>query len=465
MIANGESAQAGSIFVIPVVNQYLLYAPLHHFAALVDPVAAQRIRDSLLCQSNTLTGRLSEILQILKSEAEPVPLPKQGNFVPDFLGLIPTRGCNLACVYCGFLTGQKAEQIMDLHLAREAIAWHLDQVADSGLRTTEIHFFGGEPFCADEVIVLAYHYARVKAAQIGCTVRFEVATNGIFDEDRARWAANSLDSIVLSLDGPADIQNRHRPGRDGWGSFETVVRTAKILSEGDAEFFIRACVTAETVGRLPEIAAWLCQEFHPVAVCFEPVQPTAQSQAAGLHPPQPRSFAWQFIQALSILEAHGIKAIYATADIHTRRVSFCPVGRDVAIVSPDGAINACYLLKRDWEAKGLDLRLGRIENGSVHLDSDAVANVREMNVWNKPLCAHCFCRWHCAGGCHVNHQLSLTPGDYDGLCIQTRIITLYNILKTLERKDLAHQLLGTPQALDRAVWQPLDTLAEVRLPP
>lgn len=463
MIADGESAQTGSIFAIPIVTQCLLYAPLHHFAALVDPVAAQRIQDSLISQNNTLVGQLNEILQILKSEAEPVPLPKQGNFVPDFLGLIPTRGCNLACAYCGFLAGQEANQIMDLHLAREAIAWHLDQVVDSGLRTTAIHFFGGEPFCADEVVILAYHYARIRAAQIGCTVRFEVATNGIFDEDRSRWAANSMDSIVLSLDGPADIQNRHRPGRDGRGSFETAVRTAKILSEGDAELSIRVCVTTETVGRLPEIAIWLCREFHPVAVCFEPVQPTAQSQAAGLHPPQPWAFAQQFIQASSILEAHGIEAIYATADIHTRRVSFCPVGRDVAIVSPDGAIDACYLFKKDREAKGLDLRLGRIENGSALLDSDAVANAREMNVWNKPLCTRCFCRWHCAGGCHVNHQLSTTPGDYDGLCIQTRIITLYNILKTLKRKELADQLLDTPHALDLAVWQPCDTLAKVRL--
>lgn len=463
MMVGSESAQADSIFAISLADQCLLYAPLNHFAALVDPVAAQRIQGALLARDHAPGGPLGEIVQALASGAEPAPLSRQGRFLPDFLGLIPTRDCNLACEYCGFLPSGESNRTMDLQLARDAIDWYLDQVAASGLRMAEIHFFGGEPFCADEVVVLAYHYARLRAARFGCTVRFEVATNGTLDEGRCRWAANSLDSIILSLDGPADIQDRHRHGKDGRGSFEAVVRSARILSEGEAEVSFRACVTSATVTRLPEIAAWLCQEFRPQAVCFEPVQPTAESLAAGLHPPSPETFAYNFVQASQVLEAFGVEAVYATADIRTRRVSFCPVGGDVAIVSPGGSVDACYLLTRDWEARGLDLHLGRIENGSVVLDGGAIAATRQMNVWNKPLCSHCFCRWHCAGGCHVNHQLSPVPGDYDGLCIQTRIITLHNILKAMEREDLAHQLFRTPHALDRAVWQPADTLAEVEL--
>lgn len=463
MTPDREATQAGSIFAIPVASEYLIYAPLHRVAALVDPVAAQWLQDSVLSPDSTAAGPSSEIFHILKSEPEPAPLPREGRFLPGFLGLIPTRGCNLACAYCGFLTDQEAHPIMDLHMARQAITWYLDRVAGAGLQMAEIHFFGGEPFCADEGVILAYHFAKLRAAQMGCSVRFEVATNGTFDEAVCRWAANSLDSIILSLDGPADIQDNHRHGRNGQGSFEAVVRSAKILSQGEAELSVRACVTADTVVRLPEIALWLCREFHPVSVCFEPLQPTAESQAAGLRAPQPEAFVRNFVQAAEILETFGVEPVYATADIRTRQVSFCPVGRDVAIVSPDGAIDACYLLPRDWQAKGLDLHLGQMNNGSVQLDEGAVAAVRELNVWNKPLCARCFCKWHCAGGCHVNHQLSLAPGDYDGLCIQTRVISLYNILTAMGRKDLFHEVLGTPQAFERAAWQPADTLAEVRL--
>jgi uncharacterized protein len=153
--------------------------------------------------------------------------------------------------------------------------------------------------------------------------------------------------------------------------------------------------------------------------------------------------------------------VYAAADIAARRVSFCPVSQDVPIVSPDGSINACYLLRQDWEVRGLDLRLGKIENGAVLLDDGAVAAARSLNVWNKPLCARCFCKWHCAGGCHVNHVLSTTPGDYDRLCTQTRILTLRNILGAMGRDDIARELVESPGALERAVWRTGDTIAEV----
>jgi uncharacterized protein len=352
---------------------------------------------------------------------------------------------------------------MDLELARDAIGWYLDLVSGSGLRTAEVHFFGGEPFCAEEVIDFAFHFARHKAAQVGCAVRFEVATNGLLTEDRARWAATSLDSIVLSLDGPADIQDLHRHRKDGRGSFEAVVRTAGILSEGTAELAFRVCVTDQTVARMPEIAAWLCHEFRPVSVSFEPVQPSAPSRAAGLLPPDPWAFGRNFAEAAWILEDWGVEPTYAAADIRARRVSFCPVGQDVPIVSPDGAVTACYLLSRDWEAKGLDLRLGRIEHGVVWLDDGAVELARSLNVWNKPGCTRCFCKWHCAGGCHVNHEHSGRPGDCDRLCIQTRAIALRSLLKEMGQADRARELLRHPQALEKAVRQTSDVMPEVRI--
>jgi uncharacterized protein len=231
------------------------------------------------------------------------------------------------------------------------------------------------------------------------------------------------------------------------------------LSEGRAELSIRSCVTADTVDRLPEIAGWLCRQFRPVSVCFEPVQPTAQSAAAGLLPPDPWRFARRFLEAAAVLESFGVEAVYAAADIRARRVSFCPVGQDVVIVSPDGLLSACYLLRRDWQAKGLDLVLGRMEDGTACLDEGAVAATRALNVRNKPFCRRCFCRWHCAGGCHVNHVLPAGPGAYDRLCIQTRIIALGNILKAMGHHALLAALLDEDAALARAVEQPTDRLA------
>jgi uncharacterized protein len=459
MSARNGFAPLDGIFVLPVLNQCLIYAPLCNFAALIDQAAVERIRDGLGDGRGAGIGSLAEIVDTLRSAARPAPLPKQGRLEPVYLGLLTTRRCNLACEYCGYLTAE-AEGAMDLRLAREAVTWYLDLVRQSGDQTAVIQFFGGEPFCAEEVIDFVFHFARLKAAEIGCTVRFGVVTNGTFSEERCRWAADSLDSIILSLDGPADVQDRHRHRKDGRGSFAAVARSAAILSAGAAEFSLRACVTAETVERMPEIAAWFCRDHRPALVCFEPVRSMVEGETAGLLPPDPWTFARNFIQAARILEAYGVEAVHAAADIDARRVSFCPVAQDAAIVSPDGTISACYLPRQAWEAQGLDLILGKLGNGSVVLDAGAVAAARSLNVWNKPFCAHCFCKWHCAGGCHVNHRLPDTPGAYPDLCVQTRTIALRNILQAMGRDDLTSDLLENPEALKRAVWQVSDALAD-----
>ena len=114
----------------------------------------------------------------------------------------------------------------------------------------------------------------------------------------------------------------------------------------------------------------------------------------------------------------------------------------------------------EWHEKGLDLRLGSIEHGTVLLDESGVAAARDLSVQKEPFCAQCFCKWHCAGGCHVNHVQSGRPGEYDRLCIQTRIITLRNILKAMDREDLVRELLKNRRALERAAWQTPDTLVD-----
>lgn len=450
-----------NVFAVPISDRFLLYAPLHHLAALVNLTAAQRLRDRLLSGRPVPEGRLDEIARALDGDAEPTPLPKQGDFVPPFLGILPTRGCNLACRYCGFLTAPESQHVMAPELARDAVNWYMDVVSKAGMQHAEIHYFGGEPFCAEEVLDLTVHLARMRAEEVGCTLRFEVATNGAFSEARCRWAADNLDTIVLSLDGPADIHDRHRPYKDGRGSFETVERNARMLSAGPADLFLRACVTNQTVGRLPEMAAWFCENLRPRGVCFEPLQPSAASGTIQLEPPDAWDFAYNFIQAAGILESHGAEPVYAAADIHARRVSFCPVGQNVAIVSPDGTLSACYLLERDWEAKGLDLRLGRVEGGHVQLWAEAVASARSLNVHNKPLCARCFCKWHCAGGCHVNHTPAGTPGEYDRLCVQTRTIALWNVLKAMGQDDLAHEWLRDRAAVAGSVYRASDLLLDL----
>jgi uncharacterized protein len=289
-------------------------------------------------------------------------------------------------------------------------------------------------------------------------VRFEAATNGAYPPARARWVADHVDTVVLSLDGPEAVHDRHRPHRDGSGSFAQVLASARIFSTGPDDLCLRACVTDETVARMEETAAWFCRELRPGAVCFETLQPAGDSARAGLFAPDPWQFAASFLRAAEVLERLGVRPVYATADVEARRVSFCCPANDVPIVSPDGSIAACYLLERDWLAAGLDLSLGRLDpEGGACLRPEAVERARALNVLARPSCSRCFCRWHCAGGCHVNHP---PADDYDRLCIQTRAIALGRLLAGLGRTDLVAPLFDRVAGLEGAVLQPSDLLVD-----
>ena len=380
-----DSGNAPAHFAIPIGQAILIYAPLLHVAALVNRRAAAQIRASLhegACGDAATVALTS----VLRATAAP-PQPRSGALgIPGFLGLLPTRGCNMACRYCDFAAPKLASPVMRLDVACAAIDAYLRLLGDFQAKGAEIQFFGGEPFHAEAVVHFAVAYARLRAEELGIRCRFEATTNGLHDEMRCRWIADNFDAVVLSLDGPPDIQDRHRPALRGGRTSDTVMRSAAIFSEGACELVLRACVTRETAPRLLEIARWFAATFRPSAVCFEALQPSPQSAAAGLTPPDPFVFAASFDAAQRWLADRGIEAALSTADIDRCQVSFCPVGRDALIVAPDGAVDACYLLEESWRGAGLDLRLGQLDvtDASFALDPDALQRVRSLNVYTKP---------------------------------------------------------------------------------
>jgi uncharacterized protein len=449
-----------SVYAVPVLGKVLIYAPLHNLAALVNPGATRLLRDSLYRDETHISGELASIARTIRNDGTSPPQRRKGEVVPSLLGLLPTRACNLACKYCGFTASAEPELTMNVKLAEDAVNWYMSVLQKVGADRALLHYFGGEPFCAGDVLEKSVCLARRRAEEIGCALRIEVTTNGFFSAEWCDWAAKQLDTVVLSLDGPYDIQDLHRPSRSGLGSHETVERNAKALSASPVELFLRSCVTGETVGRVPEIATWFCDEFRPTGVSFEPLQPSVQSMSANMEPPDPWCFAQAFVEAAHVLESQGVQPVYAGANVHSIDLSFCPVARDAVIVSGDGSVQACYLLPREWKKKGLEMRMGFIEGTDVVFDPEAVASVRDLNVHNKTLCQRCFSKWHCAGGCHVNHDTSHPPGAYDRLCIQTRIISLRNVLRTMGQDALVSEWLADREAMEESVLRASDLLAD-----
>jgi uncharacterized protein len=369
----------------------------------------------------------------------------------------------MACAYCTFLDAPPAPP-MTLDTARAAVDAYLELTGRAGATRGEIHFFGGEPLHAPDVVAFVVGHARRAAAERGLALHLEISTNGLCSAARAAWLGDHLDAVVLSLDGPAEIHDQNRPLADGDGSFEVVFRTARILSEAAADLVIRSCITDASLERLEDWAETIARELGPSIVCFERLTPSARSEAAGLRPPDPWAFSRAFVRAARRLRDRGIEVVTSTTDLGAMRLSCCPVGEDALIVTPDGHVNACYLLEERWRDRGLDLRLGELDaaSGTLRLDRLQVARVRALAVTHAPRCEGCLCRPHCAGGCHVDHRPSSIDDGYDDLCISTRLITIAELLERIGRSDLADEWLEDRAALAESALQPSDLLEEVR---
>jgi uncharacterized protein len=449
------------IFIIPVNSNYLVYAPLKGISALINRRGVSELKKLLHSASGNpenKESKLHELARELIHSPEQVPARKTGSLNPEFLGIIPTRSCNGACNYCDFGADKASGAKMSYDLAAKAVDWYAEIVRSQQRNMLDIHFFGGEPMVARDVIEVVVHRARLVAMKHDLIPYFEISTNGQFIAADARFLGVYFNKVVLSLDGFQEIHDKHRPLKGNRGSYENAVETAKIIGSSNAELCIRCCISRLNVLRMEEITAWFCKNLRLSTINFEVLCATSQTKAAGLFPPDPVDFAVHFHRSRKIALDYGIEVVYASDITDRPGVSSCPVGKDTAIVSPDGRISNCYLLPERWKNAGLDLDFGQVgKNGRVQLEETKISAIRGM-VENKPRCAGCFCQWSCSGGCHVGITPPGCSVNYDDFCRQTRLISAFTLLVNLELDGLPDGLMQSPESLVKINSQASDRL-------
>ena len=410
----------------------LIYAPFHGITTLVNRAMAEVVFACLQDGSKPVPEDTPWIESLQKEGNR----PKMREGLPDplFLGLVPTRGCMMRCAYCDFVTTRE-RPLMSFAQIRAAVDSYARVMREAGRNDWNIHFFGGEPFAAFKEVVFAVNYARAEAEKQGASVHFEVTTNGFYPEAKARWIAEYFDTVVLSLDGFPEVQNRHRPGPGGTESFGTVCGSADIFSRGSCEFIIRSCVSAENADDLGRWAAFIAKRWQPEAVCLEPMTESDLSRQNGLTPPDPDVFVRNWADAFRVLEKEKIRTVCSSADLSSLNHSLCPMGKDALIVTPEGEIGSCWQLTENQRSGRQDLHFGLLGADGMKINKESLNEQRQMVESNRENCRGCFCYAHCAGGC------VLKPERNGIFCRITKTLTLRQLLEELGYGDFADQLL------------------------
>ncbi len=426
------------IFLLPYADDYILYAPLKKFLAVVNSDARdaviKRLEELPLCEAEetALTaldkhGVFSEDFQYPKVDEE---------FAPTRVTLFPTDRCNLRCRYC-YASAEDGGHKLSMSAARAAI----DLVARNSKRKHfeqfAVGFHGnGEPFAAFDVVQECCEYVSEAAEREGLKYRISTATNGVLSEERLDYLVAWISDVNVSSDILPDVQNSQRPLANGQGSFEYVDHTLKRLDKAGIQYGIRATVTSESVGRLREMAAFVKQHYPRCNLLhFEPVFEVGRALANHFMTPEPQVFVKEYIKAQEELSGTGIRLVYSGERANTYCQCFCGVCSNGFTLTAEGNVTSCYEICTYQDARAGRYIYGRYneETGQFEFDKEVISKLLQLQVKNIPFCRDCFCKWHCGGDCAAkllgDKPLSAHAGSER--CVITRALIYRQLLQKI----------------------------------
>ena len=164
------------------------------------------------------------------------------------LTLQVTQKCNLNCEYCvysgNYHNRQHADKWMTFETAKKAIDYLAAHSGDA--ERPSLGFYGGEPLLAFDLIKECTLYAE-KVFE-GRSLLLNFTTNGtLLTEDKLDFLVQHGFTMLISLDGPENVQNRHRKfANSEIGSFELLMSNVDNMKRKYPDYF-RENVSFNTV--------------------------------------------------------------------------------------------------------------------------------------------------------------------------------------------------------------------------
>lgn len=260
------------------------------------------------------------------------------------IALLPTSYCNMGCAYCGQQHTRGALSADHRSRVRERVLRAIDAPTTKSAR---IDWFGAEPMMGYAVIKdLAPQFVRA-ARERGVSYISSLVTNGSLLTVRkleTLIGSCGVTDIEITLDGPPEIHDAHRPLKSGRGSFHTIVRTVResldLHDYTDTTITFRTNVDVHNQDAVPayiELMADLGFARPNVWFSLAPVHAWGNDVSAIAVGRQ--SFAAREAQWLRLLTSRGLRASLLPRQATT---VVCPaVTRSAEIISGTGNIFAC----------------------------------------------------------------------------------------------------------------------------
>lgn len=180
-----------------------------------------------------------------------------------------TQACNLRCEYCTYsgLYNNRTHsgKRMSMETARKAVDFLVSH--SSALEKVIVGFYGGEPLLEFALIKEVIDY--IEKTYHGKQFTYSMTTNGtLLTDEVVDYLAEKNFSIVISLDGPKEVHNRHRRFADGRGSFDVIKENLLRMEKRYPDFY-RTCSTNTVLS--PEQDYRCVEEFLEISEIVSPL--------------------------------------------------------------------------------------------------------------------------------------------------------------------------------------------------
>ncbi len=181
--------------------------------------------------------------------------------------------CNLCCAYCFFLKREElypgsnfrmSDQIHEAYIRQLLEAHHVPEVT--------VAWQGGEP-----TLMGLDFFRRTVALQDrfrkpGTCIENTFQTNGVLlDEEWCRFFRERDFLVGLSLDGPKELHDVYRRDKGGQGTFDRVLRGARLLQEHKVRFNILCTVNSRNSDHPLEVYRFFRDELGAHYLQFIPI--------------------------------------------------------------------------------------------------------------------------------------------------------------------------------------------------
>ncbi len=366
-----------------------------------SPEELQELLDDLdsLIEQEMLFAPMSEDFKVV---AEEKPIVKA-------LCLNIAHDCNLACKYCfasqGDYGGVKRE-LMSFDVAKRAVDFLIQM---SGPRQhCEIDFFGGEPLMNWNVVKQTVEYVESIQEAHNKIFKLTLTTNGmLLTQDKIDYLNEHNLSLVLSLDGRETVHNSMRPSAGGTDTYQTVAKNLvnAVQQREGREYYVRGTYTHKNLDFTKDVMAMSDLGF--VHLSMEPVvgkegDYVLREEDIPRLKEEYERLADIYLQRQKEGKGDEFNFFHFNMDLYrgpcmSKRLRGCGAGHEYMAVVPNGDIYPCH------QFVGKDgYILGNVFEGLKNFDIPHT--FRNTHVMTKPICAACWAKFFCSGGCHANNE-------------------------------------------------------------